>query len=142
MNVRLSLAVGLLTAACGVSFGGEGPDQLTKPGLLQKLRHPGNYTAEVGDAFEFSIACYPAPRIHNNVKNLKVEVDGEGVVSKPSIVIAPPDNSASDGGGEIRAYIFALAEGEATVAVTPVPLQGNQSLTLKYRVEVKKNRYR
>ena len=39
MSVRLGLAVGV-SVACRVSFGGEGPDQIQKPGLFQKLTPP------------------------------------------------------------------------------------------------------
>ena len=133
MTGRLIIVALMLLSFYGTSIAQE------RPGLLKKLELPGDYSASVGDVLVASFNSYES-RTQNNVTNVKVEIKGRGLASKPYIVLVPPDHPATDRPAQLQVYVLTSEEGEAAVHMTIINGKGEESRKLIYNIAVSRQK--
>lgn len=110
--------------------------EVNKPGHLHRFVSAGSYTVGEGDVIEIAVASNPSTGPNNTASNLKVKVKGDNV-KKFGIVYVPPTNPIPGAPGEVRAYLGAEDEGEATVKVIPINGMGKEGKPLVFKFQIK-----
>jgi hypothetical protein len=101
-------------------------------------RTPCTCQAAVGDILVIAVKTNPSESPHP--ENLRVDVQGSGILGSPTIYYAPHQPPTSGASDELLAYLMTEAKGNSTVRVTAVNNDGTTAATMVFPIVVNDQR--